>query len=88
MSRIDSFVRSHILALPIGKVYLARGEHVFCDHFKEHVGVCNDLNILNLARLQDLVAVLVGDQAFELIAQMVSDDADLTNFDLAVQFFR
>ena len=37
---IACFTRAYVLALAIGEVNLAGGNHIFCDDLEEHVSVC------------------------------------------------
>mmetsp|Transcript_42023 Transcript_42023/g.55369 ORF Transcript_42023/g.55369 Transcript_42023/m.55369 type:complete len:204 (-) Transcript_42023:557-1168(-) len=60
--------RSDVLVVSKGEVDLARGEHVLRNHFKEHVGARNDLDLFRSAP-EHLVAVLVGDETLELVVE-------------------
>ena len=63
---------SYILAISVLEVDLARRHHVLRDHLEEHIRVLYDFDNFLTLRLQNLLAILVGNQSCQLVVNSVT----------------
>ena len=63
---------SYILAIGVLEVDLARRHHVLRDHLEEHIRVRYDFDNFLTLRLQNLLAILVGNQSRQLVVNSVT----------------
>ena len=62
---------SDVLAISEAEMHLTWRQHVLGDYLEEHVGVWNDIDDLCLFGFENLVAVLISNEAPKLIPQLV-----------------
>ena len=79
---------SHILTIQVSEVYFTWREHILGHDLEEHVGVGDDFDLFTALRVQNLMAILVSHEPFELIIERMALHIEFFHHDCTVDFLR